>query len=160
MPLRRLLRPIVRLFRIPARERRDLLRAQWYVVRAQARMWRVPEGQLMREWTQGGRASLTTPSGNVQHLPRALAVGHAVRRVGAFGLTRPKCLARSLAISAMLEHEGIGDAVIHIGVRPGKGSLEAHAWVEYAGQIVGDSPAHVRSFADFATARAADFRTS
>jgi hypothetical protein len=107
----------------------------------------------MAEWTS--RQTSEEKTGDPRLLPRAVAIGHAVRRVGSFGLTRPQCLARSVAITDMLRAEGIEGAVIHIGVRPAGAKLDAHAWVEYAGQVVGDTRDYVQGFAELARTRTA-----
>lgn len=88
-------------------------------------------------------------------LVRAREIGEAVRRVALYGVTRPQCLARSMAITALLAREGIHGAVVRIGVRQQSRALLAHAWVEYGGEVVGDSRAHVRAFALLATAKGA-----
>lgn len=160
MSLRRPLRLLRRFLALPRRERRDLWRAQWFILRAQFLLRRQPEGALLANWQRAGEAVQATAT--PRELQRARAVGDAVRRAGAYGLTHPRCLARSMAITAMLESEGIEGSVIRVGVRPpGPGAagrpapFEAHAWVELSGQVVGDSERHVRRFVEFVNARAA-----
>jgi hypothetical protein len=58
----------------------------------------------------------------------------------------------------MLQSEGIEGAAIHIGVRHATEQLEAHAWVEFAGEVIGDTRAYVSRFAELATTRAAKAR--
>ncbi|MEO6446631.1 MAG: lasso peptide biosynthesis B2 protein [Gemmatimonadaceae bacterium] len=137
-----------KLWTLSAREWRDLLAAQWALLAAQGRMRTRPTGSLLDQWSSGSGRS----SADVGQLQRAREIGHAVRRVALYGLTRPQCLARSLAICEMLETERIQGAIVRIGVRPEDASLTAHAWVEYAGELIGDSRAHVRRFAVLATA--------
>ncbi|MBK6486233.1 MAG: lasso peptide biosynthesis B2 protein [Gemmatimonadetes bacterium] len=138
-----------KLLSVSRREWRDLLVAQWALWRAEWSMKRRPTGALLAEWRAGGG---TTAQADPAALPRAREIGNAVRRAALYGITRPKCLARSLAISTMLEREGIDGAIVRIGVRPDDARIAAHAWVEYSGEIVGDSHAHVRSFQLLATA--------
>lgn len=137
-----------RLLSLSAREWRDLLVAQGTLWWAAWAMRRRPKGELLDQWSTDAAARPADPS----RLPRAREVGDAVRRVALYGLSRHECLARSLAISRMLEREGIHGAIVRIGVRPQDARIAAHAWVEYAGEIVGDSWAHVRSFELLATA--------
>jgi hypothetical protein len=47
------------------------------------------------------------------------------------------CLRRSLVLKWLLSGAGI-PAELRMGVRPEQGSLEAHAWVEYQGEPVGE----------------------
>lgn len=134
---------------LSAREWRDLVAAQWSLWKAQWALRHRPTGALLDDWSVGQATGEADP----RQLPRAREIGDAVRRVALYGITRPQCLARSLAISALLEREGIPGAIVRIGVRPDDARLAAHAWVEFSGEIVGDSRAHVRGFQLLATAR-------
>lgn len=80
-----------------------------------------------------------------------LALARAERR----GLFRPTCLVRSLALADLLASHGVAGAEIRIGVRPpaeggteppDRRSLEAHAWVELDGVVLGDDPRRARRF--------------
>ncbi len=143
-----------KLFSLSARQWRDLLAAQWSLWAAQWALRHRPTGALMKEWSSGSTVGDADP----RQLPRAREIGEAVRRVALYGITRPQCLARSLAISTWLEREGIAGAIVRIGVRPDDTRIAAHAWVEFAGEIVGDSRAHVRGFQLLATALGAGKR--
>lgn len=140
-----------KLLSLSARQWRDLLRAQWSLWRAQWAMRHRPTGALLDRWSAGA----VTHTADPRDLPRAREIGEAVRRVALYGVSRPQCLARSLAISTLLENEGIRGGIVRIGVRPQEAKIAAHAWVEFAGEIVGDSWAHVRDFQLLATARGA-----
>jgi Transglutaminase-like superfamily len=140
-----------KLLTLTAREWRDLLLAQWALWRAQRAVGTRPTGALLDQWSAGSPATAANPL----HLTRARELGDAVRRAALYGVGRPQCLARSIAISHLLEREGIAGAIVRIGVRPSDASLSAHAWVEFAGEIVGDSRAHVRGFQLLATAHGA-----
>lgn len=59
-----------------------------------------------------------------------------------FHLRPMTCLPRSLALRALLRQHGV-EADLLIGVRRENGMLRAHAWIEDAGQPVGE-PADVR----------------
>jgi hypothetical protein len=42
--------------------------------------------------------------------------------------------------------DGIPSAVIRVGVRQSEAGMDAHAWVEVAGEVVGDSVDHIREY--------------
>jgi hypothetical protein len=48
-----------------------------------------------------------------------------------------RCLTRSLALVWMLRRRGV-DADFHIGVGLGADHLEAHAWVEWKGEVLNE----------------------
>lgn len=152
------MRVVRKLFSVSARELRDLVVAQWALWRAQWTMKRRPTGELLDQWNAPPTPDEPTLP-DAERLPRAREIGDAVRRAALYGITRPQCLARSLAISTMLEREGIRGAIVRIGVRPDNATIAAHAWVEYAGEIVGDSRAHVRGFQLLATAHGSPRRS-
>ncbi|MEP7384001.1 MAG: lasso peptide biosynthesis B2 protein [Gemmatimonadota bacterium] len=152
------MRVVRKLFSVSAREFRDLLVAQWYLWRAEWTIKRRPTGGLLDQWNASSSSDAVVSRG-VGDLPRAREIGDAVRRAALYGISRPKCLARSLAISTMLEREGIRGAIVRIGVRPDDATIAAHAWVEYAGEIVGDSRAHIRGFQLLATAHGSSKRS-
>ncbi len=77
---------------------------------------------------------------------RKQSVIRAIDRVATFGFWRPLCLARSLALHRMLERHRVPGSVIRVGVRRDGSSLEAHAWVEIDGEIIGDDPSHVHRY--------------
>lgn len=134
------------------REWADLFSAQRALLRAEWRMRRSPTGSLLDRWTS---TSKDTPPTSPRELERALEIGKAVRRVAFHAIPRSQCLVRSLAICEMLEHENIRGAIVRIGVQPRDAKLEAHAWVELGGTIIGDTPDHVGNFEHLATARGA-----
>lgn len=55
------------------------------------------------------------------------------------GPYRASCLRKSLLVWWFLRRAGL-DSTIRFGVRMSDGRLEAHAWVEYNGAVVNDSP--------------------
>lgn len=59
------------------------------------------------------------------------------------------CLTRSLLLEWMLRRRGV-PAQLRIGVRLAQGSLDAHAWVEVAGEPINDEPDIACRFAPFA----------
>lgn len=54
------------------------------------------------------------------------------------GFTRHTCLPRSLVLQRFLMNRGV-PAVLRIGVRRENGQIAGHAWVEVAGQPVGEA---------------------
>jgi len=65
----------------------------------------------------------------------ARALGLAARNLP----LRALCLERSLALWWLARRRG-ADAALRIGVRRTGGGIEAHAWVEVGGVVVGDEP--------------------
>lgn len=55
------------------------------------------------------------------------------------GLLRPSCLPRSMTLWWLLRRAGL-PAALRIGVRRASDHLEAHAWVELEGRVLGDQP--------------------
>lgn len=77
-------------------------------------------------------------------------------RAARFGVFRPRCLVRSLALQQMIERRGIEGSRIRIGVRrEGEQGerLTAHAWVEYGDLVLGDLDDHIASFTTLADVR-------
>jgi hypothetical protein len=89
---------------------------------------------------------------------RAERLAVAVSRAGDYGVFRPLCLVRAVALNRLLERSGIRGSRIRIGVRMRRGRFGAHAWVEYGGRVIGDIPEHVESFAELADVRLLDPR--
>lgn|GEM_PF-731753 len=73
----------------------------------------------------------------------------AVHRAARYGVFRPRCLTRAIALERMLVRRGL-PATVQIGVRREAGALEAHAWVELHGRVLGDHPEHVARFSPLA----------
>lgn len=61
---------------------------------------------------------------------------------------RTTCLERSAALLWMLRRRGIG-AELCIGARKQERALEAHAWVECAGEVLNDEPGVRQRYAIF-----------
>lgn len=68
---------------------------------------------------------------------RAAATLRALDRAAGCGPSRPSCLPRSLTLWWLLRRQGL-PAELRIGVRREGDRLEAHAWVEQDGVVVGD----------------------
>ncbi len=126
-----------------AHEWRDLVRAQWALIVAQLFVRRRPPGSL----TTRGDAPAAPKSPTPAAAGRARMLGDAVRRAAKYGVFRPQCLVRSIALQRLLHRAGIPGATIRVGVRQSEAGMDAHAWVELGGEVIGDSAAHVRRYA-------------
>jgi hypothetical protein len=115
-------------------------RAQWALITAQLALWIRPRGQLVSRDIE----PLTTLTENDMMMIDRLAT--SVDRVARYGLFRPKCLARSIALQNLLHKSGVVGSSVHIGVRRSGDSFLAHAWVELDGKVLGDSPRYVAGF--------------
>lgn len=91
-------------------------------------------------------------------LSRAEALALAVGRAAEFGVFRPLCLVRAVALNRMLERHGIKGSRVRVGVRMRNGRFAAHAWVEYGDRVLGDNEAHVGSFVELSEVRLVDAR--
>jgi Transglutaminase-like superfamily len=70
-----------------------------------------------------------------------------VRAAGRFGIVQPTCLVESLALWHLLDEQKIS-STLRIGVRKSRRKFEAHAWVEYAGNVLCQTEEH-RHYAAF-----------
>lgn len=70
----------------------------------------------------------------------------AVQIAAKYGVFRPLCLTRAMALQAMLGRRGL-HAAVRVGARRNGNQLEAHAWVELDGVVLGDTQEHVAGFA-------------
>jgi hypothetical protein len=141
-----------KLTRLSLSEWRDLLRAEWALIRA---LWLVrtrPTGSLVGPG--GEDAEDAAPSSESEAAahddidPRALALALAVERAAEYGPIRPKCLVRAVALDQLLHGSGFEGSVVRVGVRQGAGHFSAHAWVEYQGAVLGDRDWRVRKFSE------------
>lgn len=129
-----------RLFNITPCEFADLVAAQWYLLAA---LWTVrsrPRGDLLRPVSEGSSA------GGLPDGARLERMALAVDRMARFGLFRPTCLVRAVALERQIRRARAGNAVVRLGVSPVGGELLAHAWIEMEGRVIGDDLAKVRRF--------------
>ena len=126
--------PLSRLVRLPLAQLADLVRAQVALAAAQARVLAHPRGRLVaiREPSTAG------PPVGAGSRRRAEELSLAIGRVAEFGLFRPRCLARSLALQWLLRREGIPRSRVRIGVRRDERGFAAHAWVDLDGAPLGE----------------------
>ena len=117
----------------------ELIQAQWALLAARGMVRNRPIGSLATP-TAGN------PPADATRLPEARRLALAVVRAARFGVFRPQCLVRSVALSQMLADRRISGALVRVGVRRRNGEFSAHAWVELAGETLGDADDHVGSF--------------
>lgn len=138
------------------REWTELLQAQGALLWAQVLVWTRPTGRLVANETaapEHGREPARPPDAADPRAPRlALAVGRAAEN----GLFRPLCLVQAVALNRMLERRRIHGSRIRIGVRMRNGRFAAHAWVEYAGRVLGDPAELAAQFDDLTDVRVID----
>ena len=122
------------------REITDLLVAQGSLLAAWWTVQRRPKGELLR------RIPSPVQSGDARDERRLARLAVAVDRVSRFGMFRPTCLVRAVALERQIRSANAGAAVVRVGVMLGGAKLLAHAWIEIDGRVVGDEPSHVRRF--------------
>lgn len=127
---------------LPRREWRELLAAQFRLMVAQLQLSTRPTGKLVESGGDGYDPRAVSAPRLVEARALALAIG----RASEFGFFRPACLVRSIALHRLLLARGIVGGRVQVGVVLQDGRLAAHAWVEYAGEILGDDPHAVAHF--------------
>lgn len=140
--LGRRLQPYLKLRTISFREWWSLLRAQVSLLHARLLLSTRETGQLVA--LHDG----SPVNGDPSRLPEAKALALAVRRAAYFGLFRPTCLVQSMALMRLLERDGLPGGRIQVGVRQRRGTMEAHAWVEFSGEVIGDFEEHISTFTE------------
>ena len=103
----------------------------------------------------GRLSSMTAPGGDDGRAPaptgeasRVRATARMVAAAAHHGPFHASCLPQSLVVQWLLRRQGIPSR-LQLGVRKESGVLAAHAWVEYRGEPVIDSPDVRRRFAAF-----------
>jgi Transglutaminase-like superfamily len=121
------------------------LLGQVALVRAYRDVKTRPQGELVRPAAAPAAVAFESPE-RLDHVRRVVL---GVSRASAYGVFTPTCLVRSLAICRRLEEEGIPGGEVKVGVARRNGKFTAHAWVEYAGEVVGDDEGTVERYASF-----------
>jgi hypothetical protein len=104
--------------------------------------------RLQARLTQGSPGTPVLKDSRVAR-EQAQATARLVQIAARYCLFQPKCLSRSLVLWWLLRRQGLA-AGLHIGVNSREQSqLEAHAWVEYQGQVLNDSEDVTRRFPPF-----------
>ena len=116
--------------------------AQIALLYAQYLVWTRPQGRLVTV------TSRRLAPGEVDRgrLPEARRLALAVRRVAAFGVFRPACLVRSIALCRLMESYGIHGGRVEVGVALSEGRFMAHAWVRWNGEILGDEEERIAEY--------------
>jgi hypothetical protein len=102
-------------------------------------------------WALGFTGAVAWIRTRVGRVPQAVAasraavssVEYAVATAGALYPGRAKCLEQSLVLYYLLRSQGIA-VNYRQGVQPYP--FQAHAWIEYRGEVVNDIPEHARQF--------------
>lgn len=136
MPVR-----LPKVLRLGRRDWSDLLRAQIALLRAAYDVRRRPIGGLVAR----GSGGAGTVAGDAL---RARQIALGLERAAEYGLFRPFCLVRAIALRELLAREGISGSEIRVGVGQQRGRFVAHAWVRWGDTVLGDSPDHVSAFAE------------
>src|SRR5262249_18508978 len=122
------------------REVVDLGAAQFALVSAQWSLWRRPVGHLIT--TPPAREANARARPRPHELQLAMPPARAIAGASRYGIFRPQCLVRAMALHQMLERHGVPGSTIRIGVRQTDGEFVAHAWVERDGVVLGDTAAN------------------
>ncbi len=118
---------------LPREERRILLRAWLSLLLADAALRLSPLPKVQRLLASKSRPATgggSTPPARLMQLVD-VAARHHLRPMG--------CLQRSLVLQSLLQRQGFA-ADLRIGVRKHAGALQAHAWIEQAGQPLFEDP--------------------
>jgi hypothetical protein len=102
--------------------------------------------------TRGFERTLAWIQQRVEHLPADTATSIDAVKVAEYNVAmaaalypaRAQCLERSLALYYLLRRQHVA-ARYRQGARPYP--FEAHAWIEYGGEIINDVPEHALMFA-------------
>lgn len=136
--------PLRKLAALDPRSLADLLLAQWFLLRAGWRKRTQPIGSLTARQTLAA-ATWAQVSGDPD---RARALALAVSRAAEHGLFRPFCLVRAIALRDLLERDRILGSEIRVGVRRKQGKFQAHAWVRWGTEVLGDQPSNIATFTE------------
>lgn len=143
---------IRRVLRQPLRVWADIAHAQLMLIVAQLIVWSRPLGELVEPAVdEAARDAPTLPKPPLD--ARAMRYAKAVRVASAYGVFRPKCLVRAVALDRLVRGAGINGSRIRIGVRVDDGGFAAHAWVELNGRVLGDRRDYTRQFAPITDVR-------
>lgn len=145
-------RIIRKLIRLRPREWAELLRAQVALLSAQFEVLARPVGRLVTDAALSAANEIERPP-QAHQLAEARQMALAVSRAASYGIFRPKCLVRAIALHRMLVARGLNESRIRIGVRRQNGEFAAHAWVECGSLILGDHESHTNTFARLADLR-------
>lgn len=89
----------------------------------------------------GGRV----PAPRTNALSAARRVSRVVDMAARHTVWSSSCLHRSTVLWWLLRRQGLG-GLLRFGVRRHRGGFEAHAWVEYEGTVLNETPAGVEAY--------------
>ena len=121
---------------------RDAARAQVALIAALRKQRARPVGELVDAYRIRPEIVALSPD----QISRAIGLADSVDRAARYGVFRPQCLARAIALSAMLDTNGIGGHRIRVGVRKTGADFGAHAWVELGDMALGDDTVDVDTY--------------
>lgn len=124
-------------------EIRDVAEAQMALLRAEAMRWLRPAGALVKVSLPVARASELIA---VEDAKTCTRLAHAVDRAARYGVFRPQCLARAVALGHLLDVRDITGYRIRIGVRKTGELFTAHAWVELGDKVFGDTISNTEGY--------------
>ena len=129
----------------------ELVRAQAALLRARLLVRTQPRGGLVRPASASSAGEPPSPARGAEGVdPAVLKTALAVERAAEYGVFRPNCLVRALALQRLLESRGFRGSTVRVGTRLQRGRFTAHAWVEYEGHVLGDRDWHVQRFSPLA----------
>ena len=132
---------------------RALAKAQVALWWAQRELHRRPTGELVRD----GALQAQSSGRHADRHEEIREIAKALNRAARFGFFRPKCLVRSMGLRRMIDDAGISGATVRVGVQVLRGRFNAHAWVEYDGEVVGDDAALVARYVPLTGLQVAEF---
>jgi len=124
--------------RLPLAEWVEICRGQVALLKALVAVRLRPTGRLISQ--------------EVEEAPTDIAwdvvarVERGVHRAASYGLFRPRCLVKAVALHRSLLAHGIHGSRIRIGVQVSASEFDAHAWVMVGDHVVGDAPVRVQQF--------------
>lgn len=92
----------------------------------------------MRTWAEMASDSQRTSATSDADLQLAQRCAALTRVVANRGMYRANCLHQALALCRLLREREL-PAQLNIGAKPSTAGLDAHAWVELDGQVLGDA---------------------
>ena len=127
-----------------SREERGLIIKAWLLLPVMVLGLRLAGLQRFQQFLRS-----QTPAGSVQNPGITnndiIILGHSdkiqkmIRIAARYSLVPAKCLPKSLLLWWLLKRSGI-ESDLRLGVQKDKEKFEAHAWVEYKGTVLNDSP--------------------
>lgn len=132
-------------FRLPARERRFLLKVTGLVTLIRLGLWFLPFRVVRRWLDRVPSPTIISPPSNSAIVSRIV---WAVELTSAY-IPQATCLTQALAAQTLMKRRGYPTRLRLGVIKNDAGKLEAHAWVEWQGKIIiggEDSPTRFATF--------------